>query len=314
LKPTTLYIDALHNPTLKIGGFGFARAFSLPAPHYTPEAGTLWYKPPEVLLGSRLYSLPWDVWSVGCILGVMATGSPVIRGDSEIDVLFAMFSKFGTPSEGVWPGVSDLPYFSPKFPKWQPRGWANIRNTLVKVGPTGIDLLEQLLCYDPQARISARRALAHPFFASSHPTEHSDCAAQAQEATETVVGDSARRSSKVKRDIFELAPEGVMIAASKAEEKTCQDNTPDDMWQEASEHQARAKTSASQAKPLQTRLAAQQLQAASGASCLDCNDGRGNPALEVTSAGGQSRKQRRQQRRRAWSLLFRVGQGSPALE
>jgi len=150
LKPANLYIDTLHNPTLKIGGFEVARVFSLPVPQYTPEVGTRWYRPPEVLLGSTLYSLPWDVWSAGCILGEIAIGSPVIYGDSEIGVLFCMFRRLGTPDESVWPGVSELPDFKPTFPNWKPQGWANIQNTLVKVGPMGIDLLEQLLCYDPR--------------------------------------------------------------------------------------------------------------------------------------------------------------------
>ena len=47
--------------------------------------------------------------------------------------------KLGTPTEAVWPGLSELPDFKPTFPQWKPKGWANIRNTLPQVGPAGID-------------------------------------------------------------------------------------------------------------------------------------------------------------------------------
>jgi len=280
LQPKNLYIDALHSPTLKIGGFKFARAFSLPVPQYTHEVVNLNYKAPEILLGSRLYGVPIDVWSVGCILGEMATGSPVIHGEtqSEIAVIFSMFSKLGTPDETVWPGVSELPDFKPTFPKWKPQGWANIRNTLVKVGPAGIDLLEQLLCYDPRARISARRALAHPYFDSPHPTDQSDCA-----------GPEAMRRPTVGDEVLVLAtlntqkhfPNGIgktFIIRTDAKDKQPYQVTGHDVWLHALDVQ----------------------QAASDASCLECKAESFNSTLEAQSARGQSRKQRRQQGRRAW--------------
>lgn len=162
IKPQNLLIDnRLH---LKIADFGLARAFTVPVPKYTHEVVTVWYRPPEILLGATLYSLPVDLWSIGCVLAEMATSAPLFAGDSEIDTLFKIFQKLGTPTEQMWPGISDLPDFKPTFPKWAPRGWAQIRNTLAQVGPEGVELLERLMCYDPKKRISARRALLHPYF------------------------------------------------------------------------------------------------------------------------------------------------------
>merc|ERR550532_4003420 len=154
LKPQNLLI--VTRLRLKIADFGLARAFTLPVPKYTHEVVTVWYRPPEILLGAPLYSLPVDIWSMGCIFGEMATGAPLFAGDSEIDTIFKVFQKLGTPSEQMWPGVHELPDFKPNFPQWPTRGWASIRNTAQQVGPEGIDLLENTICYDPKRRLSAR--------------------------------------------------------------------------------------------------------------------------------------------------------------
>eukprot|EP00929_Paragymnodinium_shiwhaense_P023902 TRINITY_DN14855_c0_g1_i2.p1 TRINITY_DN14855_c0_g1~~TRINITY_DN14855_c0_g1_i2.p1 ORF type:complete len:316 (+),score=82.71 TRINITY_DN14855_c0_g1_i2:96-1043(+) len=163
LKPQNLLIGA--GTRLKIADFGLARAFSIPCPEYTHEVITVWYRPLEILLGSKLYSIPVDMWGVGCIIAEMATGMPLFAGDSEIDTAFKIFQKLGTPTEAVWPGVLELPDFKPTFPKWRHKGWANIRNTMAQVGPAGISLLDELMAYDPKVRISARRALQHQYFA-----------------------------------------------------------------------------------------------------------------------------------------------------
>lgn len=162
IKPQNLLID--NRLRLKLADFGLARAFTVPVPKYTHEVVTVWYRPPEILLGSPLYSVPVDLWSIGCVVAEMATGAPLFAGDSEIDTVFKIFQKLGTPNEQVWPGLSELPDFKPTFPKWPPRGWAQIRNTAQQVGTDGISLLEGLMCYDPKKRMSARRALQHPYF------------------------------------------------------------------------------------------------------------------------------------------------------
>merc|ERR1719410_1301069 len=162
LKPQNLLIDS--RLRLKIADFGLARAFTVPIPKYTHEVVTVWYRPPEILLGSVLYSIPVDMWGVGCIFAEMATGSPLFCGDSEIDTIFKICQKLGTPTQEQWPGLADCPDFKPSFPKWKAKGWENIRNTRAQLGTVGIDLLEQLMVYDPGKRLSARRALQHPYF------------------------------------------------------------------------------------------------------------------------------------------------------
>ncbi|KAF8346316.1 CMGC/CDK/CDC2 protein kinase [Amanita rubescens] len=185
LKPQNLLIDKHDN--LKLADFGLARAFGIPMRTYTHEVVTLWYRAPEVLLGSRHYSTAIDMWSVGCIFAEMAMqGAPLFPGDSEIDQIFKIFRCvhcgchlvilkrvylivisitcriLGTPNEQIWPGVSSLPDYKTTFPQWSRQDLARIVPTLDEVG---IDMLKRTLCYDSAKRISAKRALSHPYFA-----------------------------------------------------------------------------------------------------------------------------------------------------
>ncbi|EJD48954.1 Pkinase-domain-containing protein [Auricularia subglabra TFB-10046 SS5] len=162
LKPQNLLITTTCN--LKLADFGLARAFGIPLRTYTHEVVTLWYRAPEVLLGSRHYSTAIDMWSIGCIFAEMVLrGCPVFPGDSEIDQIFKIFQVFGTPNEQIWPGVSQLPDFKPTFPQWSARG--DFDKMFVGLERPGVELIKQMLIYDTSKRISAKRALIHPYFA-----------------------------------------------------------------------------------------------------------------------------------------------------
>lgn len=89
LKPQNLLIDK--EGSLKLADFGLARAIGIPVRTYTHEVVTLWYRAPEILLGSKHYSTAVDVWSVGCIFAEMATKIPLFPGDSEIDEIYKIF-------------------------------------------------------------------------------------------------------------------------------------------------------------------------------------------------------------------------------
>ena len=159
LKPQNILID--RQGSLRLADFGLARAFGLPIKTYTHEVVTLWYRAPEILLGGRQYSTPVDIWSVGCIFAEMAQKRPLFMGDSEIDQLFKIFKILGTPNEDSFPGVGNLPDFKPTFPKWKGQ---NLDRLVPNLCDRGIDLLSQMICYDPAKRISARAALTHPYF------------------------------------------------------------------------------------------------------------------------------------------------------
>jgi serine/threonine protein kinase len=168
LKPPNLLIDEHNN--MKLGDFGLARAFGVPMREYTHEVVTLWYRAPEVLLGTKHYSTPLDIWSIGCIMAEMASMTPLFTGDSEIDQLYKIFCLLGTPTEETWPGVTELPDFKAFFPRWQAKSLVeSVPGLVPNLDQAGLDLLDQLLRYHPSQRISARRAMNHEWFRDIEP-------------------------------------------------------------------------------------------------------------------------------------------------
>ncbi|KAL0233455.1 hypothetical protein PCE1_001970 [Barthelona sp. PCE] len=159
LKPQNILVN--REGQLCLADFGLARAFSLPIRQYTHEVVTLWYRAPEILLGTAHYSLAVDLWSVGAIFAELVNKSPLFPGDSEIDELFKIFKVCGTPTEDTWPKVTELPDFNSMFPVFQPTDLSRICPDLDDLG---LDLLGKLLELDPVKRISAKDALEHPWF------------------------------------------------------------------------------------------------------------------------------------------------------
>ncbi|KAF2364555.1 Protein kinase domain [Trinorchestia longiramus] len=112
LKPQNLLINK--NNELKLADFGLARAFGIPVRCYSSEVVTLWYRPPDVLFGAKLYSTSIDMWSAGCIFAELANaGRPLFPGNDEDDQLKRIFKLLGTPTEETWPGMSGLPDYRP---------------------------------------------------------------------------------------------------------------------------------------------------------------------------------------------------------
>ena len=163
LKPQNILITK--TGYVKLADFGLARTYQIPLRPYTHEVVTLWYRAPEILLGTLEYSSALDVWSIGTIFLELLTKSPFFVGDSEIDQLYKIFRILGTPNEKVWPGVTKLRDYKRTFPNWSPNNFAN---NLHNLDHSGLDLLQKMLTYDPAARITAKEALSHPYFNDVH--------------------------------------------------------------------------------------------------------------------------------------------------
>jgi len=166
LKPQNLLINK-HSHELKLADFGLARAFGIPVRSYTHEVVTLWYRAPDVLMGSRKYSTPVDLWSVGCIFGEMASGRPLFPGTSDADQLQRIFKMLGTPTEEMWPSMVELPDYKSDWPH---HDRVPLEDHCSSLDSAGIDLLKQLLKYDPQKRITAKAALSHEYFNDADAT------------------------------------------------------------------------------------------------------------------------------------------------
>jgi len=159
LKPQNLLINM--NGELKLADFGLARSFGIPVRSYTHEVVTLWYRPPDVLMGSKKYSTSVDIWSMGCIFAEMVNGNPLFPGTSDDDQLLKIFEILGTPSPVSWPDMAQLPQFKENFAVYPPIA---LRKVCRRLDLAGLDLLQRMLEYDPMKRISADAALQHPYF------------------------------------------------------------------------------------------------------------------------------------------------------
>ena len=83
LKPQNLLIN--REGRLKLADFGLARAFGIPVKNFTHEVVTLWYRAPDILLGSKNYTTSVDIWSVGCIFAEIVNRQALFAGQDEKD-------------------------------------------------------------------------------------------------------------------------------------------------------------------------------------------------------------------------------------
>uniref|UniRef100_A0A3Q1EGX7 cyclin-dependent kinase n=1 Tax=Acanthochromis polyacanthus TaxID=80966 RepID=A0A3Q1EGX7_9TELE len=139
-----------------------ARAKSIPTKTYSNEVVTLWYRPPDILLGSTDYSTHIDMWGVGCIFYEMATGRPLFPGSTVEEELHFIFKLLGTPTESSWPGISSNEEFvSFNYPQYRAE---RLSNHTPRLSSDGVELLSKFLQFEGKKRVSADHAMSHRYF------------------------------------------------------------------------------------------------------------------------------------------------------
>ncbi|PCH36736.1 Pkinase-domain-containing protein [Wolfiporia cocos MD-104 SS10] len=186
LKPGNLLVNA--DCELKICDFGLARGYSPAANGGTGAAknaanqgfmteyvATRWYRAPEIMLSFANYGPAIDVWSVGCILAELLAGKPIFKGRDYVDQLNQILHYLGTPSEDTLrrvgsPRAQDYIRSLPIKPR------VPFQTLFPRANPLAIDLLSQLLHFDPARRITCEQALNHPYLQVWHdPADEPVC-------------------------------------------------------------------------------------------------------------------------------------------
>merc|ERR1719384_651328 len=153
---------------LKLADFGLARAISInkngQPNRYTNRVVTLWYRPPELLLGERNYGPAVDMWGAGCIMAEMWTRSPIMQGNTDQHQLTLIAQLCGAISPEVWPNVESLVLFNRvEIPRGVKRRVKERLKPYVK-DQYACDLIDKLLSLDPSKRLDADNALNHDLF------------------------------------------------------------------------------------------------------------------------------------------------------
>ena len=165
LKPQNLLINSENK--IKICDFGLARGYGVPVKTYTNEVVTLWYRPPDILLGNKIYDISCDIWSAGCIFAEMLLGHPLFSGKNESEQCEQIFHLIGTPDEDTFNWLKESPEWNTGingdgFTKVTRKNFLTTFNQVDD--QLAIDILDKILVFDPEQRICTDDLLKHPFF------------------------------------------------------------------------------------------------------------------------------------------------------
>lgn len=120
---------------------------------------TLYYRPPEIILGDTSYNQSVDMWSFGCILGEMFYGKPILSGKDPFDQMDRIYRLCGSPTD----------FDMHKYPRYHELG-ANrkhkrkLTESFHRFPSDVVDLIDKCLVLDPSKRLTAKMALQHDYF------------------------------------------------------------------------------------------------------------------------------------------------------
>ena len=168
IKGSNILLNA--SGQLKLADFGLARHYHKRRDNlnYTNRVITLWYRPPELLLGATTYGPAVDIWGIGCIMLEMVTKKAIFPGKEEIDEITRIWDIMGSPTSTTWPKVTELPWWELVKPQTaRPSVFHELYADVLS--EQGIDLASKLLSLDPELRPTAAEALRHPYFVTELP-------------------------------------------------------------------------------------------------------------------------------------------------
>ncbi|XP_044150993.1 serine/threonine-protein kinase MAK [Bufo gargarizans] len=146
---------------IKIADFGLVRELRSQPP-YTDYVSTRWYRAPEVLLRSLVYSSPIDIWAVGSIMAELYTLRPLFPGTSEVDEIFKICQVLGTPKKNDWSeGYQLAAAMNFRFPQCVP---INLKTLIPNASEEALTLMRDMMLWDPKKRPTASQALRYPYF------------------------------------------------------------------------------------------------------------------------------------------------------
>jgi len=163
IKGSNLLIN--NEGQLKLADFGLARPYDTDQQRpYTNRVITLWYRPPELLLGATMYGPAIDMWSAGCIFAELLLRKPILPGKNEFEQIDLIFKLLGTPDETTWPACKSMQYYDMILSQNPRKYQSRFEEKFGGLDPMAKDLLRKLLMMDPDKRISADDALDHEYF------------------------------------------------------------------------------------------------------------------------------------------------------
>ncbi|CAD8061137.1 unnamed protein product [Paramecium primaurelia] len=169
LKPSNILLNS--DCSVKVADFGLVRSVACrqdaPSPVLTEYVATRWYRAPEILLGSHTYTKGVDMWSIGCILGELLTGKPIFPGNSTLNQLDRILQLTGKPSVEDIEAIQS-PLASTMLEAINPPQVKPIHQLFPTASDDALDLMYSLLKFNPNNRLTAEKALAHPYFSNFH--------------------------------------------------------------------------------------------------------------------------------------------------
>ncbi|EPY23161.1 map-kinase like proteinue [Strigomonas culicis] len=171
LKPSNVFVNT--DCTICLGDFGLARTFKTntgakgePVTDLTEYIATRWYRSPEILVKSNMYTTAMDMWAIGCIVAELFLNQPLFAGNSTVHQLQLIVATTGEPtkkdvdslhSNEAWALIDSLPVEIESDP---------LADILADADPDALDLVQKLIVFNPKQRLTAMEALRHPYIAA----------------------------------------------------------------------------------------------------------------------------------------------------